>query len=48
MEESAFGRRKMSDVGYIRYQHDVVDDDDAAVGGADVDGDDATERDSAF
>jgi hypothetical protein len=48
MEESAFGRRKMSDVRYIRYQHDVVDDDDAAVGGADVDDDDATERDSAF
>ena len=39
---------KKSDVRYIRYQHDVVDDDDAAVRGADVDGDDATERDSAF
>ena len=48
MEESAFGKRKKSDVRYIRYQHDVVVDDDAAVGGADVDGDDATEHDSAF
>ena len=40
-------QRKNGDVKQIHYQQDAVND-DAAVGGANVDGDDATERDSAF
>ena len=39
--------RKKGVVKYIRYQHNVVDD-APAVGGAYFDGDDATERNSAF